>query len=688
MAGSELALPVALILGLILAFRKFAPTLAERLNARFNPWACLATAPHDAPRVLAEEEGAAKFLAEFRIGPRAAPPRNPSTNDPIISGGSPESAEASERRVDPLQAFFAWAPAQVQALRKLLQDTARATEESERPGMLNRLVEELHQIKCRGGLPEARPAWQMASALEWLTKQLAEKPSRITSSTLRTLANGVDVLGLLCRPGLRADLCTNPPMRLLAVDDDAISRRAISFALKKGLAEPDLAEDGAAALALAAKQPYDVIFLDVQMPGMDGFEVCSKIHDTVSNRRTPVVFVTLCSDFDSRAKSAVCGGNDLIGKPFLIFEITVKALTLALRARIQAEKTRVEASDTATREQAPEASLSESVAATLEPTRAAELAPAGSSDECSPSSSLATWTGSSAQKVDSEHGPETSSPTLVPLPQAASQQDLAAPTPDNIKRFISQLPARLQPVRELIQRASRTAEVEVRQTLLADLFCRVSSLVGLSEQAEFGHATRVLGALEGLLRKLIEHHQNITPSTFQTMAAAIDLLGEVCAPEMRSSLTGNPAFHLLVVDDDPIARRAMASGLQVAFGHPAIAEDGETALTLANEQRFDVVFMDVQMPGIDGFTACARIHETDLNRHTPIVFVTLHADEETRRASAEHGGTDFITKPFLSSELRLKALTFALRGRLRNIAPFHAEGAVNETSAACLAGAR
>src|SRR5262249_43978824 len=75
-------------------------------------------------------------------------------------------------------------------------------------------------------------------------------------------------------------------------------------------------------------------FLDVQMPGMDGFELCQKIHNSEFNRTTPVVFVTGNSDFDARAKSTLIGGNDLMGKPFLIFEVTVKALTLALQSRL------------------------------------------------------------------------------------------------------------------------------------------------------------------------------------------------------------------------------------------------------------------------------------------------------------------------------------------------------------------
>ena len=200
--------------------------------------------------------------------------------------------------------------------------------------MLTNLYFEMGVLKDEAGFPEALPVWQAASALEGLLKQLTEKMRNVTPSTLRTVAGGLDLLDDLCVPGLQPDLLTDRPLRFLVVDDDLISRQALSLSLKKAFSQPDLAVDGETALAQAAQQAYDVIFLDVQMPGMDGFELCTKIRDTVPNRTTPVVFVTIQSDFDARCKSTLSGGNDLMGKPFLTFEVTVKALTLALHGRL------------------------------------------------------------------------------------------------------------------------------------------------------------------------------------------------------------------------------------------------------------------------------------------------------------------------------------------------------------------
>jgi CheY-like chemotaxis protein len=139
----------------------------------------------------------------------------------------------------------------------------------------------------------------------------------------------------LCVPNLSPDLATKPAIRLLVVDDCAVSRHAMVFALKKVFHEPDLAEGGKSALDLAAKNAYDVIFLDIEMPGMNGFELCEKIRATELNKKTPIVFVTSHDNLESRAKMVTKGAQDLIGKPYLPTEITLKALQLSLYVRLK-----------------------------------------------------------------------------------------------------------------------------------------------------------------------------------------------------------------------------------------------------------------------------------------------------------------------------------------------------------------
>src|SRR5205814_1065248 len=134
----------------------------------------------------------------------------------------------------------------------------------------------------------------------------------------------------------------------------------------------------------------------------------------------------------------------------------------------------------------------------------------------------------------------------------------------------------------------------------------------------------------------------------------------------------------LVVDDDPISLRAISGGLQVLFGRPDTAESGEAALVRAADKPFDLIFMDIQMPGMGGFRTCSEIHKTAANSQTPVVFVTGHADVECRELATLAGGIGFIQKPALASELRLTAITFSLRGRLAKIKPAQAVAAVEE----------
>jgi DNA-binding response OmpR family regulator len=71
------------------------------------------------------------------------------------------------------------------------------------------------------------------------------------------------------------------------------------------------------------------------MPGMTGFELCTKLRTLPMHKKTPVVFVTSLTDFDNRTSSTMAGGNDFIAKPFLFIELTVKALIHVLRGKLQ-----------------------------------------------------------------------------------------------------------------------------------------------------------------------------------------------------------------------------------------------------------------------------------------------------------------------------------------------------------------
>ena len=308
-----------IFLAVVLIVRKIAPQILVDLNQQFNPWAMgHAEARSNSSAAGAEGKPYGEFLTAFRVGPALSPQANSAAED------------------DPHKEFYARAKKRLAAQRKLLEQLRRKSSDAALKKFLVDLYFEFGGLKDEASFPAALPVWQMATALEGLLKELTGRIRNVTPSTVRAIAGGLDLLDKLCVPGVNSQLLTNRPFKFLVVEDDLISRQALSLALAKAFSQPDLAVNGEKALVQASGQAYDAIFLDVQLPGMDGFELCTKIRGSGLNRATPVIFVTSQSDFDARARSMLIGGNDLMGKPFLIFEVTLKALTHAFEARLQA----------------------------------------------------------------------------------------------------------------------------------------------------------------------------------------------------------------------------------------------------------------------------------------------------------------------------------------------------------------
>jgi len=80
--------------------------------------------------------------------------------------------------------------------------------------------------------------------------------------------------------------------------------------------------------------PFDLVLLDIVMPGMDGFELCRRLRLLPGQQKTPVIFVTGHADFESRAKSVLSGGDDLISKPIFPIELAVKAVSHLLKREL------------------------------------------------------------------------------------------------------------------------------------------------------------------------------------------------------------------------------------------------------------------------------------------------------------------------------------------------------------------
>jgi PleD family two-component response regulator len=225
-------------------------------------------------------------------------------------------------------------------LRGLLRGLAKAEGEEARLKQVHELYRRIHALTSNAAIAGLVHIAQMADALEALLKELYEKPRNVTASTVRTLATSVDFLAFLFEHGTKPEKQEMRLPNILVVDDEAISRRAVTYALDKARLKSVSVEDPNAALQLLSESRFDLVFLDVDMPDMNGFELCTRLRALAGYKTTPVVFVTSLNDFESRANSTMSGGNDFIAKPFLFMELAVKALVYVLRVQLSTPQPR------------------------------------------------------------------------------------------------------------------------------------------------------------------------------------------------------------------------------------------------------------------------------------------------------------------------------------------------------------
>ena len=117
-------------------------------------------------------------------------------------------------------------------------------------------------------------------------------------------------------------------------------------------------------------------------------------------------------------------------------------------------------------------------------------------------------------------------------------------------------------------------------------------------------------------------------------------------------------MRVLIVEDERKLADLLARGLREE-GHAAdIAGDGEQAVWMAQAARFDVIVLDVMLPGLDGFAVCGRLRAQGV--WTPVLMLTARDAVEDRVAGLDAGADDYLAKPFAFDELlaRLRSLAW------------------------------
>jgi len=122
-------------------------------------------------------------------------------------------------------------------------------------------------------------------------------------------------------------------------------------------------------------------------------------------------------------------------------------------------------------------------------------------------------------------------------------------------------------------------------------------------------------------------------------------------------MTDTNAKRILIVDDAPENIDVLTGAL--TDYRKSIALNGEKALDLLNraETLPDLILLDIQMPGMDGFEVCKRLKEDERTREIPVIFLTGETDTDSVVRGFELGAADYVIKPFNTSELMARVRT-------------------------------
>jgi DNA-binding response OmpR family regulator len=124
---------------------------------------------------------------------------------------------------------------------------------------------------------------------------------------------------------------------------------------------------------------------------------------------------------------------------------------------------------------------------------------------------------------------------------------------------------------------------------------------------------------------------------------------------------------VLVIEDEAHIRELVALHLRLEELVPVEAADGTAGLEQARARSFDLVILDLMLPGIDGVTLCRAIRRDSQNTETPILMLTARRDESDKVLGLDSGADDYLTKPFGIRELMARVRALLRRAQPRQV---------------------
>ena len=280
------------------------------------------------------EAGVQEALLKSRCTPSALAE---SIHHTLASGSSTTAQWAdaeADFKIKARHDFLASASDTCAALRQLFEAFKAAQTDIERGLRLQDFYRRVHYVTATAGLAGCSQIERMSSLFEALLFVLMDDSARLNASVWNTIAATMDFLEVLFQTPAALEQSRTTKERVLIVDDDVVITHAIVSTMRRLELDAYSANNPMEGLHALKSVTYDLILLDIDMPGLDGFEFCRHARQIPGYEQTPIVFVTNYAAVENRAEAYLSGGNDLIAKPIFPMELAVKAIMSMLKKNL------------------------------------------------------------------------------------------------------------------------------------------------------------------------------------------------------------------------------------------------------------------------------------------------------------------------------------------------------------------
>jgi len=412
-------------------------------------------------------------------------------------------------------------------------------------------------------------------------------------------------------------------MNILLVEDSATLRHAMKAYITDAGHTPLIAESGEKALQMIEVTPIDLIIMDVEMPGLDGFETTRLIREWLNGHWIPIIFVTGKNDDASYTEGIEAGGDDYLIKPIsaVILKAKIQAMVriTAMRDQLSQLNNELEKlSQTDSLTQVYNRRAFNDIASKFWRVAMRRQSPVSvlmidvdhfklyndhyghpAGDKCLVAVSAAIT--QSLKRPDDTLGRYGGEEFVIILPD--TDREGAALVAENILRNIEKLS-----IEHLKSSTAAVVSVSIGGASCMNTTCRcVDGLVKQADQA---------------LYKSKQSGRN---------SATIE--------NTRSHKT------LLIVDDDPVTLSLITDLLQERC-NIVTTDNGSECVEIANNLYPDLILLDIHMPGMNGSEACRQLKSNPRTASIPVIFMSADDRQMQKDLGKKVGTNDCLQKPF------------------------------------------